>query len=136
MDNFQLIIIIITTILAIFLSFFAGKSLGKRYMFEVMQSVIKNERKDAIEKSRAILKGQFSEQLSPFNQDFPVKPSEARFLGAPIDFIAFNGLDNKEVTEIIFIEVKTGKAQLNQTEKSIRDAIKNKRVRFETYRIK
>ena len=100
-----------------------------------MQQVIKKERKDAIEKSRSILKGQFSEQLSPFNSDFPVKPSEARFLGAPIDFIAFKGLDEKNVQEIIFIEVKTGKANLNQTEKSIKNAIINKKIKFETYRI-
>ena len=131
----EFILIILFLLVMIFLSFFIGKSLGKRYMFEIMQSVIQKEKKDAIEKSRSILKGQFSEQLSPFNSDFPVKPSEARFLGAPIDFIAFTGLDEKEVSEIVFIEIKTGNATLNKTEKSIKEAIKNKKVKFVEYRV-
>ena len=127
--------IILSLLVLVILSFFAGKALGKRIMFEVMEQIIEKERADAIKKSRAVLKGQFSEQLSPFESDFPVKPSEARFLGAPIDFVAFSGLDEKDVSEIVFIEVKTGNARLNQTEKSIKDAIRNKRVRFEEYRI-
>ena len=131
----EVIGIILALFAMVFIAFFAGKSLGKRYMFEVMQNVMESEKKKAIEKSRSILKGQFSEQLSPFDKNFPVKPSEARFLGAPIDFIAFRGLDDKRVEEVVFIEVKTGKAQLNQTEKSIRDAIRNKRVRFEEFRV-
>ncbi len=131
----EIYLIIIFLFIMVFLAFYAGKALGKRYMFEVMQSVMEKEKKTAIEKSRSILKGQFSEQLSPFSQDFPVKPSEARFLGAPIDFIAFKGLDEKEVTEIIFIEVKSGNSKLNETEKSIKKAIENKNISFQEFRI-
>ncbi len=133
--DIQTLIIILSLIILIFISFYAGRAIGKRIMFEVMQQVIEKERKDAINKSRAVLKGQFSEQLSPFNDDFPVKPSEARFLGAPIDFVAFKGLDEKNVEEIVFIEVKTGNSKLNGTEKTIKEAIQNKKVRFEEYRI-
>ena len=128
-------VIIIGLLLMVLLSFFAGKSLGKRYMFEVMQSVMDKEKKEAVERSRSVLKGQFSEHMSPFEDDFPVKASECRFLGAPIDFIAFVGLDEKNVEEIVFIEVKSGKSQLNQTERSIRNAVKAKKVRFEEYRV-
>jgi len=129
------VILILALFVMIILAFFMGKALGKRLMFDVMEQVVEKERADAVAKSRAILKGQFSEQLSPFNKDFPIKASEARFLGAPIDFVGFRGLDEKNVEEIVFIEVKTGNARLNPTERSIRDAIKNKKVRFEEYRI-
>ena len=134
MDIYYTLIIVALLIFAIF-SFIAGKAIGKRYMFEVMQSVIEKERQDAIKKSRSVLSGQFSEQISPYLPNFPVSPTEAKFLGSPIDFIAFKGLDEKNVTEIVFIEVKTGKSKLNGTEKSIRDAILNKKIRFEEYRI-
>lgn len=130
-----IIILLLSLIFLSILLFFAGRALGRRQMYDVMQTVVEKEKKEAIDKSRAILKGQFSEQLSPFNKNFPVKPSEARFLGAPIDFIAFRGLDDKLVREVVFIEIKTGKATLNKTEKSIKDAINAKRVRFEEYRI-
>lgn len=129
------IVIILGLFVMIILAFYAGKALGKRIMFEVMEKVIEKERKDAVSKSRAVLKGQFSEHLSPFDKDFPVKPSEARFLGAPVDFIAFTGLDERDVEEIVFIEVKSGNSRLNPTEKSIKEAIKNKKVRFEEYRV-
>lgn len=134
MEFLEIIIILILAILALML-FFAGRALGRRQMFDVMQTVLDKEKKEAIEKSRSILKGQFSEQLSPFNQDFPVKSSECRFFGAPIDFVAFRGLDDQQVREIVFIEIKTGNARLNKTEKSIKEAIDNKQVRFEEYRI-
>jgi predicted Holliday junction resolvase-like endonuclease len=128
-------IIILILIFFIFIAFYSGKAFGKRYMYEVMEQVIVRERKEAVNQSRAILKGQFSEQLSPFQEDFPVKPSECRFFGAPIDFIAFKGLDDKEVTEIIFIDIKTGSSRLNQTQKSIKEAIRNKKISFIEYRL-
>lgn len=135
MTDSLIIILILCFAVLVFLAFFAGKALGKRYMFDVMQHVVEEEKKKAIEKSRHVLKGQFNEHLSPFMDNFPVKASECRFLGAPIDFICFSGLDEKNVEEVVFIEVKSGKAQMNQTERSIKKAIENKNVRFETYRI-
>lgn len=129
------IIIILCLFVLVLLSFFMGKSLGKRYMFEVMQRVIEEERKDAIKKSRSVLNGQFTEQIAPFLPGFPVDASECRFMGKPIDFIAFRGLNEQEITEVVFIEIKTGKSQLNKTERSLKEAIRNKRVRFEEFRI-
>lgn len=129
------ILIIIALLIMIILSFIAGKSLGKRIMFEIMQSVIEKEKKAAINKSRAVLKGQFTEQLSPFGDDFPVKASECRFLGAPIDFICFTGLDDRHVEEIVFVEVKSGNAKMNSTEKSIKEAVLKKKIKFVEYRL-
>jgi predicted Holliday junction resolvase-like endonuclease len=134
MDVYFLVIVVGLFVMVI-VAYYAGQAIGKRYMFEIMQQVVDEERKKAVKKSRSVLKGQFSEQMSPFNKDFPAKSSECRFLGAPIDFVSFRGLDEKNVEEVVFIEVKTGKSNLNQTEKSIKQAILNKKVRFEEYRI-
>ena len=41
--------------------------------------------------------------LSQFN------PKDARFLGTPLDFIVFDGLDEGEVRRVVFVEVKTGR---------------------------
>ena len=37
--------------------------------------------------------------------------------------------------EVIFVEVKSGSARLNQNERSLKDAIDNKRVRWHEYRV-
>ncbi len=92
-------------------------------------------REDAIKKSRAVLGGQFSEQLAPYLPGFNYSPTEARFIGKPIDFVIFKGMDGKEIEEIVFLEVKTGKAGLNHAERTLRDCIEKKKVRWEELRL-
>ena len=82
-----------------------------------------------------MLGGQFSEQLAPYLPDFPYSPTECRFIGKPIDFIVFKGMDEKEITEVKFIEVKSGKANLSTHERKLRDVIREKKVTWEEYSI-
>lgn len=95
----------------------------------------KHIRTDAAKRSRAVIGGQFSEQLAPYLPDFPYRPTEAKFLGKPVDFIIFEGLDEKEITGVVFVEVKSGAAKLGETERSLERAIRQGKVRFETYRV-
>ena len=92
-------------------------------------------RKDAIARSRSVLGGQFSENLAPFLPDFPYKPNECSFLGKPIDFLVFKGSDEKNIDEVIFVEVKSGNARLSTHERKLKEAVEDKRVRWEEYRI-
>ena len=75
----------------------------------------KNIRRKANDTSRAILKGQIGEQILPLLPEFKYLPSDARFIGNPIDYIIFNGYTNAKdeksdkTIEKLFIEVKTGK---------------------------
>lgn len=93
----------------------------------------KSIRKDAVERSRAVLGGKFSEQLAPYLPDFKYDPTEVRFIGSPVDFIVFKGIGTKEPEEIIFVEVKTGKSGLSENERKIKEIVENKRVRWEMY---
>ena len=92
-------------------------------------------REDAAKRSRAVIGGQFSEQLAPFLPGFPFKPTEVKFLGKPTDFVVFEGLDEQQVSKVVFVEVKSGNARLSNTEKSLRDCIAAGKVSFETYQI-
>lgn len=80
-------------------------------------------------KSSEVRLGQISENLAPFLDDFKYNPKRAHFLGQPIDYIIF------EDDEIIFLEIKSGMAQLNPVQKSIKALIKNKKVRWDEMRI-
>jgi len=108
-----------------------GELLGEKKFSEKIPKL----KQEAIKKSRAVIAGQFSEQLSPYLPDFPFKPTEARFLGKPIDFIVFKGLDEKEPEEIIFVEVKSRDSSLSTVERRIRNLINEKKVSWFEYRI-
>lgn len=92
-------------------------------------------RKDAVKRSRSVINGQMIEQVAPFLPDFPCNPSDARFVGKPVDFIAFKGLSDEEIEEIQFIEVKTGQSTLSEREKQIKKAVKEGRVKYIEYRL-
>ena len=120
-------------ILALFLFF--GILIG-RFIQKAADSLhIKKEREDAVKKSRSVLLGQTGEQLAPFFKGFPCNPSDARFVGKPIDFVAFPGAsEGKEIKEVLIIEVKTGSSSLSARERQIKEAVRAGRVRYVEFR--
>lgn len=129
------ILTVLLFLIGLILAYFVGQKIATIKRDRYWESEIQGHRKDAILKSRSVLSGMFSEQLAPFLPNFNFNPTECRFLGKPVDFIVFKGLDNKKVDEIIFVEVKSGKSRLSSVEKSLKEAIKNKKVSWEEYRI-
>jgi len=102
-----------------------------RLRFELWKAAYTKEvRRDAVQRSQATTVGLVSEQLVPFFPQFKWNPKDARFLGKPVDFIVFDGLDAEEVRAIVFVEVKTGSSALTTRERLLRDAIRQKRVEW------
>ena len=96
------------------------------------EAEIEQARKSAVTQSRAVLGGKFTEQMAPYLPDFKYDPTEARFIGSPIDLIVFPGLAKGDPQEIVIMEIKTGKtAQLTPVERKIRQLIEEGMVRWE-----
>ena len=95
------------------------------------QTEIEQSRKSAVEQSRAVLGGKFTEQMVPYFPDFKYDPTEVRFIGSPIDMVVFPGLAKGDPQEIVILEVKTGNAQLTPPQKKIRELIENGMVRWD-----
>ncbi len=112
-----------------------GFVLGLLVMYLHWKHKIPEERQDAIDRSRANLGGQFAEQLAPHFPNFPYSPTELRWLGKPIDYVVFKGMDIDDIQEIIFLEIKSGKSQLNEHQRQIRKVVEEKKVRWDTYRV-
>ena len=81
------------------------------------QQALKVAKNRSIDGSRAAIKGKIAEQLAPILPDFNYLPSDARFIGDPIDYIVFNGYtdikDNGSSNvnlEIVILDIKTGQA--------------------------
>jgi predicted Holliday junction resolvase-like endonuclease len=134
-ENIILILICTAAVIMIYLAFKAGRAAGRRaeerdWKDNKLEIVVR----DRIKRSRAVLGGQFSEQLAPFLPDFPFNPNECRFIGKPIDFLVFKGADEGRVDEVVLVEVKSGKAKnLSKIERLLRDAVKEGRVSWMQY---
>lgn len=132
-------IIIIVAILSILLSYYFTKlKLERKFRqwqeTEILRREKEKERavREAIAQSRAVLGGKFVEQLAPYLPEFKYDPTEARFIGSPIDLIVFPGLAKGDPKEIVIMEIKTGKTgQLTPQERKIRQLIEDGMVRWE-----
>ena len=88
--------------------------------------------KRAVTQSRAVLGGKFTEQMAPFLPEFKYDPTEARFIGSPIDFVVFPGLSTGDPREVVIVEIKSGKnCVLTQSERKIQQLIEDGMVRWE-----
>jgi predicted Holliday junction resolvase-like endonuclease len=127
------------TLLAVAISllvgYFIGRALTTRSKELEFRDRERGIRDDSTRKQRASLKGQFIEQLAPFLPNFPYDPTEAHFLGDPVDFIVFRGRSSGVCDQVVFLEVKTGTSSLSSIQRKVRDAIAEGRVRWEEYRV-
>jgi Endonuclease related to archaeal Holliday junction resolvase len=83
-------------------------------------------RQDSLTRSRHVVSGKVQEHLAPLFPEFlsQFNPRDARFLGTPLDFVVFDGLDEgEECRNIVFVEVKTGRSSVTKRERHVRDAI-------------
>jgi len=108
---------------------------------EHQQSLIAAQ-KHSVNTSRAVLKGKMAEQLAPIMPEFQYLPSDAKFLGDPVDYVVFDGYTDfrdgegdAEDIEVILIDIKSGGARLTKGQQAIARAVQEGRVRFETIRI-
>ena len=133
------IIIVVAAILGILLVYYSTRLRFER-KFQQWQGAewrkweAERERtiKEAITQSRAVLGGKFVEQLAPYLPEFRYDPTEARFIGSPIDLIVFPGLAQGDPEEIVIMEIKSGKTgQLTPQERKIRQLIEDGMVRWE-----
>ena len=101
----------------------------------------KGLRADALARSRAVLKGKIAEQLAPMFEVFGYNPSDARFIGDPVDYVIFDGYTRvRERLEdgpiaVVLADVKTGQAGLTYEQRRIRQGIEKGLVRFKTIRM-
>jgi predicted Holliday junction resolvase-like endonuclease len=96
-------------------------------------------RQDAVQRSLAVTLGRVGEELAPLLifKSYGIEPKDLRHIGTPVDYIAFKGLSEGRVDEIVFIEVKTGKStRLSDVEREVKKAVEEGKVRFLVVNVK
>lgn len=99
------------------------------------EGIVKAATERSVRQSKSTKQGQDAEVFAPWIAGFDYKPSETFHLGGTIDLIVFDGLDDGELRDIVFVEVKTGNGVLSDRQKIVREAVEDKRVKFKTIRI-
>ncbi len=121
------------TLLAV--GWLVGRRLATDAANRAWEARLPDIKKETREKSRTVLTGLFSEQLAPFLPDFPYRPNEVRFIGNPVDFVVFRGIEEKEPREVVILEVKSGASRLSTIQRKIRDVIRAGKVSWAEYRV-
>lgn len=121
-----------------------GASFEVKYRGELAQwkvDVEKELREDALARSRVVLKGKLAEQLAPLFKVFGYNPSDARFIGDPVDYVVFDGYtevrerkEDRPIT-VVLADVKTGQATLTYEQRRIKQGIERGQVEFKTIRM-
>ena len=84
--------------------------------------------------AKAVNIGKSLEKIVPTLKNFRWQLPDCRFLGDPFDLITFNGFSKNNINSISFIEVKSGGAKLNAHQKSVKDAIEDKKVSYQEFK--
>jgi len=121
-----------------------GMAFEEKYKALLEQWKIDSEkafREDALARSRVVLKGALAEQLAPIFKVFGYNPSDARFIGDPVDYVIFDGYtevrerkEDKPIT-LVLADVKTGQASLTYEQRRIKQGIENGAVKFKIIRM-
>jgi len=74
--------------------------------------------------SQSVKYGQLTEQWLPFAKQYPYNSQNFRFIGKPIDGLAF------EDDKVVFVEFKTNKSSLSGVQRKVKDLIKEKKVEW------
>ena len=108
-----------------------------RATFRYAEEDLEQARRDAALRSRAVRGGRAAEQLAPMLGEFAAEfdPADARFLGAPVDYVVFDGLAEGELRELVLVEVKTGRSRLNEAERQVHAAVEDGRVAYRVVRL-
>ncbi len=108
-----------------------------RLVYRFGEADVLAQRRDASKRSRSVVAGMTAEQLAPLLGEFGERfdPGDARFLGAPVDYVVFDGIASGKLRQVVLVEIKTGGSRLNANEREVQRAVREGRVGFEIMRL-
>jgi predicted Holliday junction resolvase-like endonuclease len=117
---FEILLLLVILILSVLLAYFFKE-------FSLLKS--KFEDLKFSKQSQSIKYGQLTEQWIPFSEKYPYNSQNFRFIGKPIDGVSF------EDDKIVFVEFKTNTSQLSESQKKVKELVRNKKVEWFELRV-
>ena len=74
--------------------------------------------------------------MAPILPGFDYEPSDARFIGSPVDYIIFEGHSNENPRSITLADIKSGEsAKLTPKQRKIKKIVEEGKVNWKTIHI-
>ncbi len=106
------------------------------YVWKIARHIeIKRHRGDAIKRSRSAILWELYEKILPFLSNFIYSPKDMVFIWKWFDYLILDWLNEWDLREIIFMEIKYGSSTLNKNEKMIRQVVGSKKVKYIEFKI-
>lgn len=130
-----LVIVILSILVAMLIYLYIREIKRLENRESQFQGELEDAREDAICRSRASLEGKIFEQITPYLPQWKYMPSDAKFIGMPIDYIVFDGMSNGQLEKLIIVEVKKGKGRASKIQRQIRKIIEDGKIEWELIKI-
>lgn len=95
---------------------------------------VEDARRQSVAMSRSGINAGVWENFTPLLAGYPYSHAESWHIGGLFDFIVYDGLEEGDIRDVIFVEVKTGSARLSARQKKVKDAVEAGRVKWVTWR--
>jgi predicted Holliday junction resolvase-like endonuclease len=103
-----------------------GYFLGRFYR----SKFVKDQRNDAIDRSKSVILWEVYEKIYPLLPECPYAPRDMVFLWKGVDYIVFDWLAEGNLKKIVFLEVKSWRQTFSKNERMIRGCIEAKHVSY------
>ncbi len=127
LNFFEIISLILVLIFILMIWFFLWKI--------TKYKEISNSRADAIKRSKWVILWEVYEKIIPFLPNFKYSPKDMVFIWKWFDYLVLNWLSEWNLKNIIFLEIKSSKWNLNKNEKMIMKIVWEKKVTYEEFRV-
>jgi len=98
------------------------------------QDLMQRIKKGAPKTSLAVNIGKICEKVAPAMNGFPHSIDDCRFMAEPIDYLIFRGImAGGKVNRLIFMDIKTGNARLNKSQRLIKQIVEMGKVELLVY---
>ena len=108
----------------------------KQDVAATQKEIIKEKTQKALLSSRSAIEGHIAE-LFPLFKKTKINPADlcAMIPTQPVDYVVFDGLFQKDVKAVTFVDVKKGGSQLSHVQKTIKESIEDGHVDFKEIRV-
>lgn len=128
------IVLVVVLVVAVCTTLAMWLRLRKEHRQRVEDAIYYESSKDkALIGQKSSISGNIAQKFCPFMPEYPYNLNDVVPVFNTCDFMVFVGKTNGVITEVVFQEMKLGGSGLSISQRQLRECIKQRNVRWETW---